>query len=217
MIKAVIFDMDGLIIDSEPLHSKSLEILLKKYGKTPKYHKNGLIHRVGLSGDEEYIKLLEKYELQEEKELFRKKRRRIYVKLLNEKLEPMPGFLPLMKILQRKGIQLGVASNRFVGHIKLILKKFEVIELFGVIVGANKKIPHKPAPDTYLRAARKLKVDPKECVALEDSETGVTSAKGAGMKVIAVPNKYTKSHNFSKADLIVNSLKEIKWSTILNI
>lgn len=216
MIKAAIFDMDGVIVDSEPIHSQSLEILIKKYGKKPIYNSNGLIHKVGVSSDEEYIKLLDRYGLAEEADIFRKKRRRIYIKLLKRPLTSMKGFIPLINSLKKEGIKIGLASNRYQPHIKLILENIGILELFDVIVGRDKDFKPKPAPDIYLKTAKKLKVDPKFCVAFEDSESGIISAKSAGMTAIAVPNKYTSDQDFSRADLIVKSLIEIKWNIILN-
>lgn len=214
MIRAVIFDLDGVTINGEPIHSKSVEIVLKKYGKTPIYNANGLVHEVGIADPGEYRRLLEKYGLVSEEESFRRKRRRAYIKLINQKLTPGKGFMLLMKILNKHNIKTAIASNRNAKHIKIILKNIKADKLFNTVSGLQKNVPPKPAPDIYLIAAKKIKVDPKDCWALEDTEVGIASAKAAGMRAIAIPNKYTYEQDFSKADLIVNSLKDIKWSTL---
>ena len=213
MIKAVVFDMDGLIVDNEPLHSQSVEIVLRKYGKTPIYNKNGLVHEVGIAGEQEYIDLLSKYGLLDEREIFRRKRRKVYVELIKRSLTPRQGFTSLVKMLRKSGIKIGLASNRMSSHIKIILKNMKVAEYFDAIAGYDRRSNPKPEPDIYLRAARKLKIKPGNCIA-EDTEPGIISAKAAGMKAIAIPNEYTNDQDFSKADLVVNSLIDIKWSTL---
>lgn len=215
MIKAVIFDMDGLIVDSEPIESESLEILLKHYGKIPIYNKEGLIHTVGVCDG--YENLREKYKIDDSVEIIRRKKRKIHIGLLARKFKPKQGFVELVDLLKKHSIKTGLASNRRRSVIKIIINNMGVAKMFDCIIGPSKKIRHKPKPDIYLTVARRLKVDTAECVVLEDSETGVIAGKAAGMKAIAVPNKYTKSHDFSKANLIVNSLSDIKWSTILSI
>lgn len=213
-MKAVIFDMDGLIIDSEPIHSKSVELLLMKYGKTPIFRSNGLIHKPGGGGPSEYIEIKEEYKIDKGVEILRRTRRKIFIELIRKPHSAKEGLVDLVKDLKKNNIKIGIASNRFIGHIKIMLKSMKIENLFDVIVGRGKRFAPKPAPDLYLKTAKILKVDPKDCWALEDTETGIISAKAAGMKAVAVPNQYTNDQNFSKADLVVNSLKDIKWSTL---
>lgn len=216
MIKAVVFDMDGLIVDSEPIESDSIKILLEKYGKTPIYHDNGLIHVPGTAG-QTYQMLIDKYNLKVDIKTLRRNRRRIFTKLIKSKTFPTSDLSNLIYILVTHNIKIALASNRNRKHIDLILTRMGVKELFEVILGPGKKIRHKPSPDIYITTAKKLKVKTEECLVLEDSESGIVAGKEAGMKVIAVPNIYTKNQDLSKADLIVNSLKAVKWSTISKI
>lgn len=216
MIKAVIFDLDGLIVDSEPIESKSLEILLRKYGRIPEYQENGLIHTAGMAGNT-YNVLREKYKLADDIKILRRKKRRIYTSLLKNNLTPFNGFSELIILLKSRKIKTALASNRNRKHLKLILKQMGIINSFDAVIGPSTKRRHKPAPDIYLAAAKKLKVYPNNCIVLEDSETGINAGKAAGMKVIAIPNKYTKNQNLTKADIFANSLEDIKWDTLVNI
>lgn len=216
MIKAVIFDMDGLIIDSEPIHSLSLEKVLLEYEKTPIYNETGLIHDVGTTGNKNYEKVMQKHNLQEDLEIIREKRRKIFEDLINRKLTPKPGLLQLLEILKKENLKLAVASNRLINHIHIMLDNLGVKKYFEVIVGPNPQIKPKPAPDIFLQAAKELNITPNECLILEDSETGIIAGKAAGMKVIAVPNQYTKTHDFSKADKVVESLEEIDFKLLQN-
>lgn len=215
-LKAVIFDMDGLIIDSEPTNSLSWEILLKKYGKKPVYNKHGLIHTVGLSGDEGYLQLIQKYRLREDLEILRELRRKIFEDII-EKINLMPGFSNLIKVIKKEGFKTALASNRNIKHVILIAEKLGVKNFFDVIIGPDVKRKHKPEPDIYLDAAKKLGVLSENCLVIEDSEIRVSAACKAGMKVIAVPNKHIKTHDFSKADKIVNNLNDISISLLYKL
>lgn len=216
-IKAVIFDMDGLIIDSEPIESKSRELLLKIYNKKPRPYPNGLLHIVGPSGSKDFLDFINQYEITESYEEIIIKKHEIFKKLLKENLSPMPGLIKLLKRLSKNNFKIGLASNRNLKFINIILEKLKIKKYFEVIISPSEKIRHKPFPDIYLNTAKELKVKPSECLVLEDSTTGIESAKSAGMKVIAVPNQYTLDHDFSKADLVTNSLKNVTITMLSNL
>lgn len=209
MIKAVIFDMDGVIVDSEPIHSKSLELLLKKHGEKPKYNKNFLIHTIGISGDDAYKELIKKYNLKGGIDILRKERRKIFVQLINKKLTPRRGLKSLINILKKENYKIALASNRLIDHVLIMVKNLGADSYFDIIVGHTPDIHTKPHPDIYLKTAKRLKITAKYCLAIEDTEHGMLSAIAAGMKIIAVPNKYTRHQDFSKADKIVGSLSKI--------
>lgn len=209
MIKAVIFDMDGIIVDSDPIESLALEQMLKEYGKTPILNHVGLAHTPGATSDEYWDSLMKKYNFNENVAVLRERKREIFVEIITKGITPMSGTLELIQKLKKKKIKIAVASSRFLKHVFLILELLEIKKYFDAITGPTKTVKRKPFPDIYLEAAKALGVPPALCVALEDTETGILSAKNAGMKVIAIPNKFTKSHDFSKADKIVTSLSDI--------
>lgn len=216
MMKAVIFDMDGLMIDSEPIQSKAYEFLLKFYDKKPIYDSNGLVQIVGSSNNSEMIKM--KYNLREEVSIIRKKRQKFYQKILkSEVVKPMPGLHYLLEFLKNNKLKTAVATSSFPEDVNIIFSKLKIFSYFNIIVTCVDIVKGKPAPDIYLEAAKRLNMKPDECLVLEDSETGIEAGKKAGMKVIAVPNKLTKNHDFSKADLVVDSLNNIDWKIISTI
>jgi HAD superfamily hydrolase (TIGR01509 family) len=206
MIKAVIFDMDGVIIDSEPIESLAWEKLLLEYGKKPIINEWGLIHMVG-GPSLKFV--MEKHGLNEKEDIIRDKKRAIFKKLITQNPVSKPGFLKLLRILEKKNLKIGLASNRFEEHVLLIVEKLGIKKSLSAIVGNSPGTKTKPAPDIFLKTAKMLKVNPADCLVIEDSEHGVIAAKRAGMKVIAVPNRYTMHQDFSKADKIVSSLSEI--------
>jgi HAD superfamily hydrolase (TIGR01509 family) len=214
MIKAVIFDMDGLIVDTETIHSHAAEKLLKTYGKQPQYLPNGLLHIIGESGDRENNRFINLYELPIDSAQLRNQRRAFFEDLIEEKLTPLPGFMHLLKLLHKQKYKIALASNRYEKHIHMILDNLEVTEYFDVIVGPNDERRHKPHPDIYLHTVEKLNVKPDECIVLEDSEPGILAAKAANMKVIAIPNQYTAEQDLTKADIILDSLDKVNVNLI---
>jgi HAD superfamily hydrolase (TIGR01509 family) len=213
MKKSVIFDMDGLLIDSEPVQSRSLEIVLQEYGKTPQFKENGLIHTVGLKGDETWEQLKEQYNIEEETMVLRKKRRVAFLTLIqNGEITLMPGVIEVLNALEKEKIVAAIASNSIKEHIIPILQSLKIEKYFVAIASAEDGIKAKPEPDIYLKASELLKLTPGECVVLEDSSTGVLAGKKAGMTVIAVPSRYTNKQDFSLADKIIASLNEFTFS-----
>jgi len=214
MIKAVIFDMDGLLIDTELLQSKSFELLIRSYDKKPIFQENGLIHDIGTKGNIQRI-IIEKHGIKGSVESLTKKRRRFYRQLLEKtQVKIMPGGKKLLEILKKKNLKLAIASNAYANFVNILIKRVNLEKYFDAIVTIDDVLKPKPFPDLYLETAKKLKVKPKNCLVLEDSEAGVIAAKKAKMKVIAVPSKYTKHQDFSKADKIVESLKNIDLNLI---
>lgn len=208
-INAIIFDMDGVIFDGEPLHSKSLELLLREYNKTPIFNKQELLHTVGISGEKGYQEFIQRYNPPDDLYTVKNKRRNYYELLLSKGINPMPGLIELLDLLKKANYKIGLATNRSQKHALLIVKHLKIKHYYRTFVSPTEMIKAKPAPDLYLQAAKNLKVKPVSCVVIEDSESGVMAGKLAGMKVITVPNKYTLHQNFSKADRVVNRLKGV--------
>ena len=217
MVEAIIFDHDGVMVDTEPLQSKAWIEMLKKYGKEPELYENGLVHIVGISIDENWKILKEKYNVEEEIDSLEEQRGEIYFNLLKE-AQPIEGLMDLLKDLNKekisKGIMLAIASSSNKEYIEAVVKKFGFEKMFDLIVTRKDVEKGKPNPDIYLKVANEFRVKPSDCVVLEDSQTGVEAGYHAGMKVIAIPNEYTLAHDFSKANKIISSLKEIDLNLI---
>ncbi len=215
--KAIIFDMDGVIVDTETIESRSFEKILKEYGKKPVPYPNGLIHDItGMDVITYYENFKNKYNIQEDIEVLRNKKHAHWKQIAEEEeINSFPGFVELVELFKKENFKIGLASNKSESFINLILEKLGVKHHFSVIVGSAKGRKRKPAPDIYVHTAKELKIKPRECIVLEDSEVGIISAKSAGMKVVSVPNIYTKDEqDFSKADITVNSLSDIKISLL---
>lgn len=207
MIEALIFDLDGLLVDSEPLQSRSYGIVLEEYGKTPILKKSGIVHTVGKNGEANWEILMQEHDLVEKMEVLRQKKRAAYHQILPQ-VKLMPGVKKLFNHLRGRNYKIGLATSSSFDTVTMILEKFS-FDIFNAITAGNECKRAKPYPDIYLKIAEKLGVKPWESVAFEDSETGIEAAKRAGMKAYAIPSKYTKHQNFSKADKILHNLSQV--------
>lgn len=219
MIKAVIFDMDGVIIDSEPLHQKIELVMFSDLGIKVPFEEHCTF--VGTTTRNMCTKLKEKYGLKQTvDELVNMKDER-YIDYLrkneNNDVLPVPGVLELIRELYDKGIKLAIGSSAPMREIELVLDTFKIRQLFDAIASGEEVPNSKPAPDTFLLAAQKLGVKPLDCLVIEDSDNGVRAAKNAGMKCIAYRNPHTKPQDLSFADVLVDDIRKISYEMIMNL
>lgn len=213
MIKAVIFDMDGLLVDSEATWSTADREFLAHYGKT--YRPIDKSRFMG-SGVREFIKFIKKkFAIDGNEEKLLSERMGIFQRLVNKNLKLMPGAKNLLKELSKNGYPLAMATGNTRQMMDLMTENLKIRKYFNVTV-SNDEVPHgKPAPDIFLEAARRLGVKPSQCVVLEDAVNGVLAAKAAGMRAIAVcDQRYNKPESFTEADMVVGSLKEVSSELI---
>jgi HAD superfamily hydrolase (TIGR01509 family) len=213
MIKGIIFDFDGVILDTETIDYHIVNEI---------YMENGVMlpldlwqQRIG--GDKnnfdpyDYLincttNNLDKIELKKYKKLKYQQR------IVNEEL--LPGVLSLLEETKKKKIRVGLASSSPRERIVDLLIKFNILEYFSCIVTAEDVDKVKPYPDLYLNTLELMKVDPQYVIAIEDSPTGAIAAKNAGLFCVIVPNEVTKRLTFQEVDLRLNSLKEMNLSKI---
>ena len=214
MIKAVIFDMDGVMINSEPLWEKTERKLLARRGidYSPDYRDK----IVGLNQKDSGRLLVDTFELDETVEDIINERVDILTEIYKKELETVEPLVPLLNELRNEGVPLAVASSSPMRLIKFVLEMFSLEDYFEVLVSGECTENGKPHPDIYLEAARLLGVEPSECLAIEDSINGVLSAKAAGMVCVAVPDKRLTPDRFKDADFIYPELGQITLDLIRN-
>lgn len=207
-MKAVIFDMDGLMVDSEPLHYLARDEFLKARGKSMNHQIESQILGRSLHEVESMIK--EEFGLEDKVEDMMAEHQRRFLELIKGKLQLRSGLLELLEKLYQQGIVMAVASSQQSEYVNWVVDHFGLRKYFEVVISAedvNGK--GKPDPAIFLLAAKKLGVDPQNCVVLEDTVNGILAAKAAGMKGIAVYDPdFTKKEDFPMADQIFTSLKE---------
>lgn len=215
-INTVIFDMDGLMVDTETYQSKAFFRLMSDYNVTLP---DGYFARlVGIAPKENFKMIKKDFGVKEDLRVMLKKRKNYYFNIIKKAdLQPLDGLYEIFKITEKNKWNKGIGSSSVREEVLLILglllKALKVKEkpenFFDSIVAGDEVCHTKPHPDIYLTVADTLKVRPKECLVLEDSESGIIAAKRAGMSCIGVRNQYTKTHNLSNADIVVDSLVEV--------
>lgn len=217
MFKCVIFDMDGVIIDSEPIHFEVEKRLLKDLGVAVSHEESHSF--VGTASREMWSHLKGKYKLDRSVEELVEMEKTSYMDhlLSQENLKPIPGVAELIEELYRNRVELVVASSASIEEIEVVLEKFNLARFFKTKVSADEVESGKPAPDTYLYAAQMTGADPEAYIAIEDSKNGVKAAKSAGMRCIGFKNPNSGRQDLSSADTIINSFSEINYQRLPEI
>ncbi len=209
--------MDGVIIDSEPLWERSESIMLKQKGfaGNNSYRKEYRKKIMGLNQKDSVRLLKETFRLDESPEEILRTRLEILLELYEKELRLVDGIPEILKILDsEKHIETALASGSPMKVIEFVLNKFSLTDTFRIKVSGDCVGKGKPHPDIYLEAARRLGVNPGECVAIEDSINGIVSAKAAGMRCIAVPDPRIATEDYPQADIFRKSVSEIRLDDI---
>lgn len=217
-IKAVIFDMDGTIINTEPVWLSAAENLLKKRSislDTQEQAKlQNALHGAGLYNISTYIK--ETFDLPETVEQLCDEQQSSVEDIFDEKIVFIDGFKTFIKKVIDCNLARAIATNTGIETVKRISNNLGLEQYFN---GHMYTITHvnlvgKPSPDVYLYAAHKLGYKPSECIAIEDSLPGVTAAQNAGMFCIGI-NSSGNKQNIAHADLVVEGYHEINLQSLL--
>lgn len=209
LIKAVIFDMDGVLVDSEQWWFQTTkEWLSGLIGKTWDEKKEARI--TGKSVPDIYRSLNEYYSLsiseQEFFDVYNVMAQDVYMR----RASLTPHVRQTLEAIQGCTILLALASSSPHSWIKIMLSRFSLAPYFAVIVSSEDVgFAGKPSPDIYLYTAQKLSVSPKQCVVIEDSRNGVLAAKAAGMVALGYRTPHNQNQNLDKADIIITDLAEI--------
>jgi len=215
MIKAVIFDMDGVMVDSEYLWERAETILLSR--RNIEYNDQYRDQIVGLNQNDSGKLLIETFSLNESIEEVISERIDILFELYDSQLKLNTGLINLLEKLKINNFLLAVASSSPKKVVRYVVDKFKLSNYFHAIISGDNAAEGKPHPEIYIKIAQELSTAPKSCVAIEDSINGLISAKEAGMYCIAVPDKRLSQNPFKKADIILCSLDEITISTIKSL
>ena len=203
----IVFDLDGLLIDSEQVWDDVRETLARERGG--RYDERSQRAMMGMSSTEWSRYMHEAVGLRESPEEIN----RIVVEQMLQRYEGGPPWIPgatdaVRRIAAAYPLALASSSNREL--IEAVLAAGGISDLFAATVSSEEVARGKPAPDVYLEAARRLGVDPAACVAVEDSHSGIRSAKAAGMTCIAIPNAhFPPGEAAAEADLLLAGLDEL--------
>ena len=213
MIEAVVFDLDGVLLDSEEIWDRAREELARERGG--RWHDRAQRDMMGMSSTEWSRYMADVIGLPEPPEEINREVVRRLTELYREELPAIPGAREAVERLAARW-PLGLASSSNRELIDLALELLGVEHLFTATVSSEEVARGKPAPDVYLEAARRLGVDPTTAAAVEDSHNGILSAKAAGMRVIAIPNAHFPPDGdaLAAADVVLDSLAELTVETV---
>jgi HAD superfamily hydrolase (TIGR01509 family) len=213
---AIIFDLDGVLADSEPWWNKIDAQLLREYGEKNyrgQYHENvlGVSYRLAV----EFYK--KKFNISAPTEKLMKRRGEIATEFFANRVGLFPNAKRVLEELREKKLHLAVATSSVSASARPFLDRHQIGKFFDVIVTGDEIEHGKPEPDIYLRTAEKLGINPSECLVIEDSLSGIIAAKAAKMRVAAIPDtrqsgsdRFVDPREYEKeADYLLNDLAEI--------
>jgi HAD superfamily hydrolase (TIGR01509 family) len=213
VIEAVVFDLDGVLLDSEQVWDSAREQLARERGG--RWHENAQRDMMGMSSLEWSRYMHETIGLPEPPDEINAEVVARMAQLYRKHLPVLPGAREAVERLAARW-PLGLASSSNRELIDLALEELGVADLFRATVSSEEVERGKPAPDVYLEAARRLDVDPQLAAAVEDSENGIRAAKAAAMEVIAIPNAQFPPGDeaLAQADVVLGSLDELTIEAI---
>ena len=208
MIEAVVFDLDGVLLDSEEIWDRARDELAHERGG--RWHDQAQRDMMGMSSTEWSRYMADVIGLPEPPEEINREVVRRLTELYRDELPAIPGAREAVERLAARW-PLGLASSSNRELIDLVLELLGVEHLFTATVSSEEVARGKPAPDVYLEAARRLGVNPTTAAAVEDSQNGILAAKAAGMRVIAIPNAHFPPDEdaLREADVVLDSLAEL--------
>jgi HAD superfamily hydrolase (TIGR01509 family) len=208
-IAAVIFDLDGVLVDSEAVWDDVRKSFTEENGG--RWHENAQRDMMGMSSVEWSTYVRDRLGVKMEPERISQAVAERVAEVYNERLPLLPGAVESVRALAAEWpLGLASSSNRHV--IDLVLELAGIEDDFEATVSSEEIGAGKPAPDVYLEAAKRLRADPAGCAAIEDSTNGIRSAHAAGMAVIAVPNRDfpPAPEALELADLVLDSLEDLR-------
>lgn len=213
MIKALVFDLDGVIIDSESINTELTLQVLRDVGAQS--DTDEISQFVGVQNEKMWTILIDRHQIKESVEqLMEKQRVYILERFLNGELEPIAGVIELLEEARSKNLKIALATSAPRVYAEYILKKIKAAEYFEVLVTSDEIAKSKPDPEVYITAAKALGLKPEECIAIEDSTAGIQAAKSAGMTCIGFKNPNSGNQDTTKADNVVTSIREINLDSI---
>lgn len=211
MLKAVIFDMDGVIIDSEPMHNKAYHDMFEEVGievSSELYESF-----TGQSTINICKRLCDHFELSETPESLVALKRKHYKRFFesNSELRLIDGVLDLIKEYHENGLTLVLGSSAAMTSINQIFSRFNLDQYFVAKLSGGDLKASKPHPEIFIKASEASGFSASECIVIEDSTNGIEAAKAAGIFCVGYDSFHSKNQDYSKADLVISDFKDISF------
>jgi HAD superfamily hydrolase (TIGR01509 family) len=204
MLEAIIFDMDGLMVDSEPLAHQAWNDVLQSYGQ--RLDEATYSRLVGLRLDATARLVQQSYALPVTPDQLAEAKENRLSQIRALGVPEMPGLRRLLGEVKARGLPWAVATSSPRATAEENLQQLGLLPFCRAIVGGDEVSQGKPSPEIYLLAAERLAVSSQYCLALEDSIPGATAAQSAGMVTVAVPGRHSTPEKFGLADFVLSSL-----------
>lgn len=212
---AVIFDLDGVIVNNANYHQKAWEVFCKRHTvefSTKKFKSEFF----GKTNEKVLPELFRRDLSKQEIQKLSEEKEQIYREIYQPHLKPVNGLIPFLKSLDQNNIPAGVATSAPKANVAFLLDGLDIRKFFKVIVDDSMVKHGKPHPEIYVKAAKMLKIKPKNCIVFEDSIAGTKSARDAGSKVIALTTTLpAQKHKY--ADKIISDFTEVSVQLIKSV
>jgi len=205
-IKAILFDHDGTLVDSEPTHCRLWQEVLRTHGAvlTEQHYKD---YYAGMPTAANAADLAERFAIEDSAATLAEAKYAITRRFLARNAFPlMPGVREVLPLFQANGLRLAIVTGAGRNGVEATLRAHSLHGIFETIVTSDDVRYSKPSPECYLLAVERLGLEAQDCVAIEDTEHGVAAAAAAGVACLAVPNEMSKHHDFSRATAVFSDL-----------
>jgi len=210
--RGVVFDLDGVLWDGEPLYHEAFNVVLRPLGHAVSQEEYTNI--IGHSVESAWDWVIGHFGLVEPRDEFVRQYDAAVLEMLSAPVEPLPGVRELIAELRRRGVPIGLASASLRQWVDATIRGLGLEDTFAVTVSASEVERAKPAPDLYLKAAAGLGLRPEECVAVEDTAAGLASAKAAGMFGIQTRAASTALPPLPQADMVIEAYSEFDFGLL---
>lgn len=208
VFEAIIFDMDGVLVDSEPLFLHAINRVVTYEGADPISEEENEQFLIGTTVEETWRRLKELRHLPRPTDAYIQRYDTVVRQVMREELTPQPGVTRLLEECVRRGLPKAVASSSLRSWVHLKLEAIRLQSAFDVVLGGDDVAQGKPSPDIYRLAAQCLGLPPQKCIAIEDSPVGIAAAVGSGAYTIAVRTYSTRNLDISSAHTVLDSLED---------
>ncbi len=190
MMKAVLFDMDGVVVDNLPYHVDAWLLFCERHG-IPLTREVFYRELNGMNSKDTFEWLYQREMSREEIEVLEEEKELLYRAFYRDQMKPANGLLVFLKLLHSNGIKTALATSAGPGNIDFILDGLGIRNQFDAVIGGAEVKKGKPDPEIYLKAAAMVQVEPSDCWVIEDSLQGISSGLNAGMRVVGITTSHT--------------------------
>ena len=214
-IRAVVFDMDGLMFNTEDVYFQVGDAVLKRRGF--RFTRQLSDAMMGRPPQPSFEVMIRWHNLSDTWQQLQAESEEVFITILDDYLAPMPGLLDLLSALEAAGIPKAIGTSSARRLVDACLSRLHLEPRFQFILSSQDITHGKPHPEIYLKAAAQFALPPRQVLVLEDSQTGCRSASAAGTYTVAVPGEHSRQQSFDVADLVIDTLADPRLYDVLGL